>query len=126
MTLTCASNRYTELADSFEITAEQWEEMDDQLLFCHTNSAYCYLEIAKYELEVENKKKDHLRTAPEGELPPKTLEALAKVLEHGRAALVCKPKGNCKALFRMGQAYLIQKDLIEAHDCLSKASGAPT
>ena len=38
-------NRYTDLVDSLEITAEQWDEMDEQLLFCHTNSAYCYLEV---------------------------------------------------------------------------------
>jgi len=115
-------NRYTDLVDSLEITAEQWDEMDEQLLFCHTNSAYCYLEIAKYEIDVENKRKAHLKTVPEGALPRETVAALEKVLEHGRLAAQCKPNDSAKALYRMSQAFLIKEDYIEALDCLSKAN----
>ena len=82
------------------------------------------LQIAKYEIDVENKRKAHLKTVPEGELPRETVAALEKVLEHGRLAAQCKPNDSAKALYRMSQAFLIKEDYIEALDCLSKANGA--
>lgn len=87
-------------------------------------------------MEVDGKRKPHLKKAPgkmqdapaawrttEGELPPEALQAVNKALEHCRAALVCKPADNSKALYRMGQAYMIKGDYIEALECLRRANG---